>query len=160
VTAPDAAQARARAAGWIALGDRGYRLELGDVGAEWVEVKRSRPGTSEGWRVEGRLCAKHYKLADAFATQEIAQGCAILLAMRLLPAWRDALRAAIDAVPGAWWWKISPADGETAEHRAILSSRTSDSAAEAERSGRAAGAGWWLYVYGPGAVQAFGRLPG
>jgi hypothetical protein len=29
----------------------------------------------------------------------------------------------------------------------------------AERSGRAAAGGWWLYVYGPGCVRAFGQLP-
>jgi hypothetical protein len=62
-------------------------------------------------------------------------------------------------VPGAWWWKITPLDDASADHRSIFSSRVMDSPEAAERSGRAAGAGWWLYVYGPGCVRAFGQLP-
>jgi hypothetical protein len=151
-------EAREREMAWRAVGDRAHVLELSNAG-EWIEVKRSGAAAPEVWRVEGRLGDQHYKLGDAFATKEIAQGSALLLAMRLLPARRNALHAAIDAIPGVWWWKISPLDDETADHRAIMSSRASDSAADAERSGRAAGGGWWLFVYGPGTAHAFGRLP-
>jgi hypothetical protein len=35
----------------------------------------------------------------------------------------------------------------------------SQSEEEAERSGRAAGAGWYLYVYGPSSARRFGQLP-
>ncbi len=143
---------------WRPVGERAFLLELSSAG-EWVEVKRSGAAAPDVWRVEGRFGDQHYKLADAFATKEIAQGSALLLAMRLLPARRDALHAAIDAIPGVWWWRISPLDDETADRNAITSSRASDSAADAERSGRAAGGGGWLYVYGPGTAHAFGRLP-
>lgn len=158
MTSPGTAEPRARELAWRAAGDRAYALELSNAG-EWVEVKRSGAAAPEVWRVEGRFGDQHYKLGDGFATKELAQGSALLLAMRLLPARCDALHAAIDAIPGVWWWKISPLD-ETADRRAIMSSRASDSAAEAERRGRAAGGGGWLYVYGPGTAYALGRLPG
>jgi len=128
------------------------------MAGEWLEVKR--PGdTVVTWSVEGCLGGKHYKIADAFPTKEMAQGSALLLAMRLLPARREALHALIDAIPGVWWWMIAPLEGSPADPRAIHSSHTSGSAAEAERRGRAAGAGWRLYVYGPGTRLDFGRLP-
>ena len=50
----------------------------------WIE-------TSSGHRgVQARLCGSHYKLGDAFQSRGEAQGCALLLAMRLLPADRRA----------------------------------------------------------------------
>jgi len=143
--------------GWEQQGERTWTLRLAQ-GGDWIEGKRS-DAAEPTWRVDGRLNGGHYKMGDAFPTMEAAQGCALLLAMRLLPARREALRASLDAVPGAWWWKIMPVDDASAEHRSIFSSRVAESAEAAERSGRAAGAGWWLYVYGPGSVQAFGQLP-
>jgi hypothetical protein len=143
---------------WEQHGERTWAMRLDGAGSEWVEVKRSAAG-AQTWRVDARLNGSHYKLGDAFDTKEAAQGCALLLAMRQLPTRRDALHAQLDGVPGAWWWKITPLDDASAEHRSIFSSRVSDSAESAERSGRAAGGGWYLYVYGPGSVRTFGQLP-
>jgi hypothetical protein len=144
---------------WEQQGERTWVMQLAEGGVDWVEVKRSDVGAAPTWRVDGRLNGSHFKIGDAFATKEGAQGCALLLAMRLLRTGRDALHAQLDAVPGAWWWKITPLDDASADHRSIFSSRVMDSPEAAERSGRAAGAGWWLYVYGPGCVRAFGQLP-
>jgi hypothetical protein len=143
---------------WEKQGERTWTLRLEAGGAEWVEVKRSTAG-AESWRVDARLNGSHYKMGDAFPTKEAAQGCALLLAMRQLPARRDALHAQLDVIEGAWWWKIMPLDDASAENRSIFSSRVADSAESAERSGRAAGAGWCLWVYGPGTVRAIGQLP-
>lgn len=144
---------------WESQDARTWVMQLAAGGADWVEVKRFDTAAGTSWRVDARLNGAHYKIGDAFATKEVAQGCALLLAMRQLPTRRDALHAQLDVVPGAWWWKITPLDDASAEHRSIFSSRTADSPEAAERSGRAAGAGWWLYVYGPGCVRALGHLP-
>jgi hypothetical protein len=144
---------------WQQQGERTWTMELADGGEDWIEVKRSDAGGEPTWRVDARLNGSHLKIGDPFPTKAAAQGCALLLAMRQLPTIRVALHAQLDAVPGAWWWKITPLDDASAEHRAIFSSRVTDSAESAERSGRAAGAGWWLYVYGPGSVRAFGHVP-
>jgi hypothetical protein len=144
---------------WRKRDDRTWSMNLDDRGAEWIEVRRSDVAAEPSWRVDSRLCGGHYKLGEAFGSLEAAQGCALLLAMRLLPTRRSPLHAALDVVPGAWWWKIAPGEDDASEHRAIFSGRTADSAESAERSGRAAGAGWWLFVYGPGSVKAFGQLP-
>lgn len=133
-------------------------LEL-PAGAGWIEVTRVVAGGGPAWRVEARLGDQHYKLADAFPTREAAQGGGLLLAMRLAPAHRAALHGALDAVPGVWWWRIAPSGDSGAEPRSICSSRVSESAAAAERSGRAAGRGWWLHVYGPGSALALGLVP-
>jgi hypothetical protein len=144
---------------WEQQGERTWMMQLAEGGGDWVEVKRIDARAEPTWRVDARLNGSHYKIGDAFPTKEAAQGCALLLAMRQLPARRDALHAQLDAVPGAWWWKITPIDDASAEHRSIFSSRVADSPESAERSGRAAGAGWWLYVYGHGSAHAFGQLP-
>jgi hypothetical protein len=144
---------------WEQQGDRAWTMQLVESGADWVEVKRFDAGDEAAWRVDARLNGSHYKIGDAFASKEVAQGCALLLAMRQLPARRDALHAQLDAVPGVWWWKITPLDDASAERRSVFSSRVTDSAESAERSGRAAGAGWRLYVYGPGCARAFGQVP-
>ncbi len=144
---------------WEQQGERTWVMQLAEDGAEWVEVKRFDVGAAPTWRVDARLNGSHYKIGDAFPTKEVAQGSALLLAMRQLPTRRDALHAQLDAVPGAWWWKITPLDDASAENRSIYSSRIADSPESAERSGRVAGPGWWLYVYGPGCVRAFGQLP-
>ncbi|HEY6005645.1 MAG TPA: hypothetical protein VIV57_22385 [Anaeromyxobacter sp.] len=144
---------------WEQQDERTWTMQLAGGGAEWLEVKRIDTGAEPAWRVDARLNGSHYKIADAFPTKEAAQGCALLLAMRQVPASRDGLHAQLDALPGAWWWKIIPIDDASAERRCIFSSRVMDSAEAAERSGRAAGAGWFLYVYGPGSVQTFGQLP-
>ena len=52
-----------------------------------------------------------------------------------------------------------PLDDPSAESRSIFSERVSETEESAERGGRAAGAGWYLHVYGPGCAHAFGRLP-
>jgi hypothetical protein len=144
---------------WEQQGERTWMMQLEEGGAEWIEVKRFDGGAEPTWRVDARLNGSHYKIGDAFSTKEAAQGCALLLAMRQLPTRRDALHAQLDALPGAWWWKITPPDDESAERRSIFSSRVTDSAESAERKGRAAGRGWWLYVYGPGFARACGQLP-
>lgn len=144
---------------WQQQGERTWMMQLAEGGADWVEVKRSGADATPAWRVDARLNGSHYKMGDAFSTKEAAQGCALLLAMRQLKTSRDALYAQLDTVPGAWWWKIMPLDDASAEHRSVFSSRVMDSPEAAERSGRAAGAGWWLYVYGPGCVRALGQLP-
>jgi hypothetical protein len=145
---------------WERRSERTWTMDLpGDGGADWVEVKRAPPDAVPVWRVDACLNGSHYKMADKFPTMEQAQGCALLLAMRQVPASRHALHAQLDTVPDAWWWKILPIDDTSAEHRAIFSSRVLESAEAAERSGRAAGAGWVLYVYGPGSVRTFGQLP-
>jgi hypothetical protein len=144
---------------WEQQGERTWTMELAEGGAEWVEVKRFETGGEPAWRVDARLNGSHYKIGDAFATKETAQGCALLLAMRQLPARRDALHAQLDVIPGAWWWKITPIDDASAEPRSIFSSRVTDSEESAERSGRAAGRGWCLYVYGPGSARVIGQLP-
>jgi hypothetical protein len=145
--------------GWRQQDERTRVMDLPPGGANWVEVKRRDAGREPSWSVDARLNGNHYKLADAFETEPAAQGSALLLAMRHLPGSRAALHAQLDAVPGAWWWKLLPVDDASAEHRSICSTRVTDSAEDAERGGRAAGAGWWLYVYGPGCVRGFGRLP-
>jgi hypothetical protein len=144
---------------WKQHGERTWAMELPEGGTDWVEVKGSQPGAPPAWRVDACLNGSHYKMGDAFLTKEQAQGCALLLAMRQVPASRHALHAQLDALPSVWWWKILPFDDASAEHRSIFSSRVLDSAEAAERSGRAAGAGWFLYVYGPGFVRTFGQLP-
>jgi hypothetical protein len=144
---------------WRQRDERTWAMDLDDRGAEWIEVKRSAAPARTSWRVDSCVSGSHYKVSEAFETMEAAQGSALLLAMRLLPARRTTLHAALDVVPGAWWWKIAPGEDDAAEHRAIISGRTADSPEAAERSGRAAGAGWWLFVYGPGCVMAFGQLP-
>src|SRR5512142_3142728 len=138
--------------------ERSWMMQLSQGGADWLEVKRTDAGARATWRIDGRLRGSHYELGEPFATKHAAQGSALLLAMRLLHASRSALQGELELVPGAWWWKILPIDDPSAEHRSICSTRVLDSAEAAERSGRAAGAGWWLYVYGPGCVRAFGRL--
>ena len=148
------------AMGWQQQDERTSTMELSPGGADWIEVRRNDSGALPTWRVDGRLGGSHYKMSDPFTTKEVAQGCALLLAMRLVPAIRPALHAQLEIVPDAWWWKILPVDDASAEHRCICSSRVLDSEEAAERSGRAAGAGWWLYVYGPGCVRALGRIAG
>ncbi len=144
---------------WTSADARTWVMNLTQGGVEWLEVKRFDGAAGETWRVDTRLDGRHYKVADVFATKEVAQGCALLLAMRLLPARREALHAQLDAVPDAWWWKIVPSDDAAAEPRSVFSSRVQDTPEAAERSGRAAGAGWWLFVYGPGSVRALGLQP-
>jgi hypothetical protein len=144
---------------WASQGERACTMELTGDGAEWIQVKRSAAGGASSWGVEGRLRGAHYKLPDAFPTKEEAQGAALLLAIRLSPTRRGALHVALNVVPGAWWWRITPADDASAEDRSVYSSRVADSEESAERSGRAAGGGWWLNVYGPGTVRVFGKLP-
>jgi hypothetical protein len=125
-------------------------MSLARGGSEWLEVKRLKGDPSApAWRVESRLNGSHYKLGDVFPSREAAQGGALLLAMRLLPLRREVLRAALGAVAGAWWWRIMPFEDATGE-RSVFSSGVAESKASAERSGRAAGAGWRLFVYGPG----------
>jgi hypothetical protein len=150
---------RSGAMRWQQHGERAWVMELADGAEAWIEVKSRDEGAGPTWRVDARLNGNHYRMSDAFPTKQAAQGCALLLAMRQLPASRDALHAQLDTVPGAWWWKILPVDDDSAENRSIFSSRVTDSPEAAERSGRAAGGGWWLYVYGPGCVRAFGQLP-
>lgn len=137
---------------WKSRGERSLVMELAGGGADWIEVMAHGTGPlpRSGWSVQARLGGSHYKLADVFLGQEIAQGCALLLAMRLLPIdRREALHAALDDVPGAWWWRIRRDRDASAEH-SIISSRLAESEEAAERTGRAAGGGWWLTVYGPG----------
>jgi len=148
---------------WDGKDERASIMELASGGGEWIQVKALGHGPLRGseWSVEARLGGSHYKLGDAFPSQEAAQGCALLLAMRLLPVdRRDALHGALDDVPGAWWWKITPGDDASSERRSIISSRLAESQEAAERSGRAAGAGWWLRVFGPGgSVRSCGLIP-
>lgn len=134
-------------------------MDLADSGAEWLEVERRDAGADRSWRVDARLNGTHYKMADAFETKEAAQGCALLLAMRQVPGRRDALDAQLDAIPGAWWWRITQGDDTGAERRFICSSRVCASPEAAERSGRAMGAAGSLHVYGPGVARALGPLP-
>jgi hypothetical protein len=138
---------------------RTWAMDLDARGDEWIEVKRFDGSSGARWQIDSRIRGGHYKMADAFETLEAAQGAAVLLAMRLLPTRRGALHAVLDAVPGVWWWKIAPGDDADAERRAVISQRTETTPEAAERSGRAAGAGWWLFVYGPGSARAFGQLP-
>jgi len=146
---------------WVARGERVCAMQLGDAGSDWIEVQGGPESTGAvpTWRVRASFGGRPSRLPDAFGSKEAAQGCALLLAMRRLPALRDALHAQLDLVPRAWWWKIVPLDDVTAEPRAILSARVSDTAESAEQGGREAGAGWYLYVYGPGSAHAFGQLP-
>lgn len=138
---------------WEDRGERALGMELTSGGVDWIEVRAHGHGPlpSSGWGVQARLGGTHYRLGDVFADREIAQGSALLLAMRLLPIGRrDALHAALDDVPGAWWWMITRANDARPEQHVIVSSRLAASQEAAERAGRAAGAGWWLVVYGPG----------
>jgi hypothetical protein len=137
---------------WQGRGERALVMELAGGGAEWIEVRAygKDPAPPVGWGVQARLGGIHYKLGDVFQSQAAAQGCALLLAMRLLPLQhQDALRAALDGVDGAWWWKITRDRGASGEH-SVTSSRVAESQEAAERTGRAAGSGWWLTVHGPG----------
>jgi hypothetical protein len=144
---------------WQHQDDRTYVMQLAERGLDWIEVRRSSSDARSSWRVDACLNGAHCRVAEGFPTVESAQGNALLLAMRHVPAHRDALHAQLDALPGAWWWRISPSGDAAAEPGSIFSSRVMASAEAAERSGRAAGRGWWLYVYGPGCVRAFGQLP-
>jgi len=110
--------------------------------------------------VDACLGGMYVRIGDAFPTQGTAQADALLLAMRLLPVERrNALHAALDAVPGVWWW-VTPGDDAASERRSITSSRPAESQEAAERSERAAGPGWWLSVYGPGGtVRSCGLVP-
>ena len=144
---------------WLALDERTWRMHLVEGRTDWIEVQRSGAGGAATWRVLASFGGRPSRLGDVFDSREAAQGCALLLAMRRLPALRGALHEQLDHVPRAWWWKILPLDDTSAEARAILSDRVADSEESAEQSGRAAGRGWYLYVYGPGSAHAFGRLP-
>jgi hypothetical protein len=144
---------------WSHQDARTWAMDLDDRGEEWIEVKRFDRSSGTRWQIDSRLCGSHYKLSEGFETLEAAQGAALLLAMRLLPARRRTLHAVLDAVPGVWWWMIAPGDDDAAERSAVVSQRTEPTAEAAERRGRAAGAGWWLFVYGPGSALAFGQLP-
>lgn len=148
---------------WEERNERALVMNLASGGQDWIEVKAlgHAPLRQSGWSVDACLGGSHYKLGDAFPSRETAQGCALLLAMRLLPvARRGVLHTALDDVPGAWWWTITPGDDASSEHRSIISSRLAESQEAAERSGRAAGAGWWLKVYGPGgSVRSCGLVP-
>jgi hypothetical protein len=151
--------AGAAAMSWRRRDAHTWAMDLDERGEEWIEVKRLDGAQATRWKVDSRLCGSHYKMSEAFETLEAAQGGALLLAMRLLPSRRRTLHAALDEVPDAWWWKIAPGDDDDAEHRAVISRRTEATPEAAEHGGRAAGAGWWLFVFGPGCVRAFGRLP-
>jgi hypothetical protein len=148
---------------WIARGERALVMELVSGGADWIEATANGKGPlpMSTWGVEARLCGSHYKLCDVFPSQQVAQGSALLLAMRLLPVHRrTALHAALDEVPGAWWWRITR-DHDAGEEHSIISSRLAESVEAAERAGRAAGGGWWLTVFGPGGlVRECGLVPG
>ncbi len=148
---------------WVGRGERALVMELVSGGADWIEARACGTGSSSpsGWGVQARLGGSHYKLPDVFPSQEIAQGSALLLAMRLLPVHRrDALRAALSEVPGAWWWKITRRHDAGEEH-SIVGSRLAGSVEAAEQAGRAAGRGWWLTVFGPGgSVRECGLVPG
>jgi hypothetical protein len=145
---------------WAAQGERSWVMRLAESGSDWIEVMRpDAGGASASWFVVSSFDGRQVRIGDAFATKEGAQGCALLLAMRRLPGRRVALHEQLDAIPGAWWWKIMPVDDATAEGRSIFSEQVSETEESAERSGRAAGAGWYLYVYGAGRARAFGRLP-
>lgn len=145
---------------WKAHGDRAVLMEFGGTGGEWLEVKRFGAGDTAVWRVDARLGGNHYKVGESFESPEAARGGALLLAVRLLgAARREPLLAALRAIPGAFWWHIAPTHDGTAEHRSIFSSRTVASADAAARAGRAAGAGWWLWVHGPGPTLDCGLVP-
>jgi len=144
---------------WRDQDDGASLMNLASNGGEWLEVKRQGNGVHPGWRIDSRLDGSHYKLGDVFPSREAAQGSALLLALRLLPARRAELLAALAAVPGAWWWKITPFD-DASGARSIYSSAVTENQAAAERSGRAAGAGWRLSVHGPGgSVDECGFVP-
>lgn len=137
---------------WKAESERALVMELASGGADWLEVRAHRKGplSQTGWGVQACLGGSHYKLGDVFPSEAAARGCALLLAMRILPhRRREALHAALDDVPGAWWWRITRDPGASEEH-SIASSRVAESEEAAERTGRAAGRGWWLTLYGPG----------
>lgn len=145
---------------WAAQGERSWVMRLAESGSDWIEVKRSdAAGAKASWCVVSSFGGRQVRMGDVFGTKEAAQGCALLLAMRRLPGRRVALHEQLDAIPRAWWWKIMPLDDATAESRSIFSDRVSETEESAERGGRAAGAGWYLYVYGPGCAHAFGQLP-
>jgi hypothetical protein len=145
---------------WAAQGERSWVMRFAESGSDWIEVKRSSAvGSEASWCVVSSFGGKEVRMRDVFGTKEAAQGSALLLAMRRLPGRRDALHEQLDTIPRAWWWKIMPLDDPSAESRSIFSERVSETQESAERGGRAAGAGWYLYVYGPGCAHAFGRLP-
>jgi hypothetical protein len=145
---------------WEPSDERTWTMELTSGGVDWVEVRRLDAGAGPTWHVDARLDGSHYKVADAFSNSEAAQGCALLLAMRLLPALRVELRARLDEVPGAWWWEITPGDSPSADQGSVFASRVADSAASAERSGRAAGPGGHLCIHGPRSEGVLREPPG
>jgi hypothetical protein len=51
-----------------------------------------------------------------------------------------------------------PVEDASAEGRSIFTERVSETQESAERSGRAAGAGWSLYVFGAARTRSGGRL--
>ena len=70
---------------WDGTNERVFAMKLASGGEDWIEVKalgHHLPPES-AWSVEARLGGSHYKL-----DQGDAQGCALLLAMRLLPVER------------------------------------------------------------------------
>jgi hypothetical protein len=134
---------------WEDALDRSARMELTGEAGEWLEVSHRAGRPAPGWRVEGRLDGAHYRLPGVYSTRTAAQGSALLLAMRLCPPLRAPLQAALGRLPGAWWWRLTRHD-DPAGTSAICSSGIAESLEAAERSGRAAGAGWRLHVHGPG----------
>jgi hypothetical protein len=145
---------------WAARGERSWVMRLAESGSDWIEVKRADAAGSEAsWCVVSSFGGREARMRDAFGSKEAAQGSALLLAMRRLPGRRDALHEQLDAIPRAWWWKIMPLDDASTESRSIFSERVAETEESAVRGGRAVGAGWYLYVYGPGCAHAFGRLP-
>lgn len=137
---------------WKDEGGRALVMELASEGADWLEVRAHGKGPlpQAAWSVQACLGGTHYKLGDVFPTQSSARGSALLLAMRILPHHRRGpLHAALDDVPGVWWWRIARDRGTGGEH-SVTSSRAAESEEAAERTGRAAGSGWWLTIFGPG----------
>jgi hypothetical protein len=108
---------------WQQQGERTWVMELADGGEDWIEVKSRGEVAGPTWRVDARLNGNHYRMSDAFPTKEAAQGCALLLAMRQLPASRDPAKvipacvtaaqpATADAATG-WLWLASPSTTRT-----------------------------------------------
>ena len=140
---------------WVETPHRVWNVVLDPARAHSLRVTWRGEGA---WRLEVWLGGRLDEVDRTYRTQEKAQAAGLLLAMRAVPELRGALHAALDSLP-VHWWKLVPLDDDpVCQSRAAFSDHVFDTAAAAESAGRAAGAGCYLHVYGPGYARKLGPL--
>ncbi len=140
---------------WVETPERVWSLALDPEREHALKVTWRGEGA---WRLELWLDGRLDDLDRTYRSLEQAQAAGLLLAMRAVPELPSALHAALDSLP-VHWWKLVPLDDDpVCQWRASFSDHAFDTAAAAESAGRAAGAGCYLHLYGPGYARKVGPL--